>query len=220
MSRMKMHQVQKVRFIFGCRIRTGKASRCFGVNVVDATRPTEKYQTISSTSQIIMLPSETIRLRTHGRAVSEGQAWTTSRALTLIAGLMLVTDPLLALGFLTITLAAYLIVDGIVEIAAGDQLRPAPGSGWLIFGGVMSVILGIMIWAQYPLSGAFVIGILPGIKLFVVGLLMITGRASSGGRTADGIPGRGQNTNETPSSGPRTSTVVLSSSSPSPSVRS
>ena len=95
-------------------------------------------------------------------------------ALTLIAGLMLITDPLLASGFLTVMLAAYLIVDGVAEIAAGNQRRPEPGSGWLIFGGVISILLGIMIWRQYPLSGAFAIGILLGIKLFMVGLIMVT----------------------------------------------
>jgi len=94
---------------------------------------------------------------------------------TLIAGLMLVTDPLLASGFLTVMLAAYLIVDGVAEISAGNQRRPEPGSGWLIFGGATSILLGVMIWAQYPLSGAFAIGILLGIKLFMVGLIMVTG---------------------------------------------
>ena len=96
-------------------------------------------------------------------------------ALTLIAGFMLLTDPLLASGFLTIMLAIYLIADGIAEIAAGNQVRPASGSGWLIFGGIISILLGIMIWAQYPLSGAFAIGILLGIKLFMVGMIMVTG---------------------------------------------
>jgi uncharacterized membrane protein HdeD (DUF308 family) len=96
-------------------------------------------------------------------------------ALTVICGLMLVTDPLLATGFLTIILAVYFIVDGIAEIAAGTQRRPKPGSGWLIFGGIVSLVLGIMIWSQFPLSGAWAMGILLGIKLFTIGLIMITG---------------------------------------------
>ena len=96
-------------------------------------------------------------------------------ALTLICGLVLVTDPLVASGFLTVILAIYFIVDGISELVAGFQQRPQPGSGWLIFGGILSFALGIMIWRQFPLSGAFAIGILLGIKLFSIGLIMITG---------------------------------------------
>jgi len=99
-------------------------------------------------------------------------------ALTLIAGLMLVTDPLLASGFLTVMLAAYLILDGIAEVLAGNLARPLPGSGWLIFGGIVSILLGVMIWSQYPLSGAFAIGTLLGIKLFLVGIIMVTGGSS------------------------------------------
>jgi len=96
-------------------------------------------------------------------------------ALTVICGLMLVTDPLLASGFLTVMLAIYLLADGIAEISAGIGLRPQAGSGWMIFGGILSILLGFMIWMQYPLSGAWAVGVLLGIKLFSVGLIMVTG---------------------------------------------
>jgi hypothetical protein len=44
----------------------------------------------------------------------------------------------------------------------------------MLFGGVVSVLLGIMIWRQFPLSGAYAIGVLVGIKLFfVISLLVI-----------------------------------------------
>jgi len=96
-------------------------------------------------------------------------------ALTLLCGIALVANPLFAAGFLTILLAIYFVVDGIFEIVAGFQTHPAPGSGWMLFGGIVSVLLGIMIWRQFPLAGAWAIGILLGIKLFFVGLMMITG---------------------------------------------
>ncbi len=96
-------------------------------------------------------------------------------ALTLLCGIALVAKPLFAAGFMTILLASYFVVDGIFEIIAGFQGRPAPGSGWMLFGGSVSVLLGIMIWRQFPLSGVYAIGILLGIKLFFVGLMMITG---------------------------------------------
>lgn len=94
--------------------------------------------------------------------------------LTLLCGLALVTDPLLATGLLTIILAAYFLVDGAFEIAAAFQLRPASGWGWLLLGGVLSVVLGLMIWQQFPLSGAWAIGVLLGIKLLFVGVIMVS----------------------------------------------
>jgi len=93
--------------------------------------------------------------------------------LTVLGGVILLANPILGSGILTILLAVYFIVDGISELAAGFQRRPVPGSGWLIFGGIVSILLGIMIWAQFPLSGMWAIGILFGIKLFFVGMLMV-----------------------------------------------
>ena len=93
--------------------------------------------------------------------------------LTLICGVALVTDPLLASGLLTIILAAYFLVDGAFEIAAAFQVRPASGWGWLLAGGVLSFALGLMIWQQFPLSGAWAIGILLGVKLLFVGMIIL-----------------------------------------------
>jgi uncharacterized membrane protein HdeD (DUF308 family) len=94
--------------------------------------------------------------------------------LTLLCGIVLVVNPLFASGVLTILLAVYFIFDGISEISTGIWLRPESGWGWMLFGGIVSILLGTMIWAQFPLSGVYAIGILLGIKLFFVGLIMIT----------------------------------------------
>ena len=95
--------------------------------------------------------------------------------LTLLCGIALVANPLFASGVLTIILAIYFIVDGIFEIAAAMRLRPGSGWGWMLFGGIVSLWLGILIWRQFPLSGVWAIGILLGIKLFLVGLIMVMG---------------------------------------------
>lgn len=98
--------------------------------------------------------------------------------LTLLVGLALLVHPLFASGLLTIMLALYFILDGISEVAAGFQRRPSDGWGWMLFGGIVSILLGMMIWRQFPLSGIWAIGILLGIKLFFVGLIMVmTGSA-------------------------------------------
>jgi uncharacterized membrane protein HdeD (DUF308 family) len=100
-------------------------------------------------------------------------------ALTLLCGIALVANPLFAAGFLTILLSIYFIADGILEIAAGFQLRPESGWGWMLFGGIVSILLGTMMWSQYPLAGAWAIGILLGIKLFSMGLIMVTTGATA-----------------------------------------
>jgi uncharacterized membrane protein HdeD (DUF308 family) len=95
--------------------------------------------------------------------------------LTLLCGIVLLAHPLFASGVLTIILALYFVLDGISEIAASVRLRPGAGWGWMLFGGIVSIWLGIIIWGQFPLSGLWAIGILLGIKLFFVGLIMLKG---------------------------------------------
>jgi len=87
-------------------------------------------------------------------------------ALTLIAGILMMARPLYAIGTLT-------LADGIFELAHGFQLRPLSGWGWTAFSGVISIVLGIMIWSQWPLSGGWAIGILVGIKLLFAGWSLI-----------------------------------------------
>jgi len=95
--------------------------------------------------------------------------------LTLLCGIVLLAHPLFASGILTILLALYFVLDGISEIVAGVRLRPGSGWGWMLFAGIVSIWLGIIIWGQFPLSGVWAIGILLGIKLFFVGLIMLKG---------------------------------------------
>ena len=95
--------------------------------------------------------------------------------LTLVCGMLLVANPLFASGFLTILLALYFIVDGISEIAVGMGSK----RGWFIFAGAVSILLGVLLWAQFPLSGAWALGILLGLKLIFIGLIMIMGGSAA-----------------------------------------
>ena len=93
--------------------------------------------------------------------------------LTLLCGIFLVANPLFASGVLTIILGIYFVVDGIFEITASFQVKPAPGWGWMLFGGIVSLLLGILIWRQFPISGALAIGVFLGIKLILSGLMTL-----------------------------------------------
>jgi uncharacterized membrane protein HdeD (DUF308 family) len=95
--------------------------------------------------------------------------------LTLVCGVLLVVNPIFASGVLTILLALYFILDGISEIAVGMGSR----RGWFIFAGVVSILLGVLLWAQFPLSGAWALGILLGLKLIFIGLIMIMGGSAA-----------------------------------------
>jgi len=94
--------------------------------------------------------------------------------LYVVGGLVIFGRPFLGLASLTMILIVYFMVNGIGEIFVAFQARPNQGWGFVLLSGVISVILACMIWNQWPLSGAFAIGILVGIQLIFAGLTMIT----------------------------------------------
>lgn len=94
--------------------------------------------------------------------------------LAVLAGGYMVMNPGIALASLTMVLAMFLIFSGIMEIILAFQAKPAEGWGWALFSAIMTLILGIMIWRQFPLSGTFAIGILVGLKLVFSGMTLMT----------------------------------------------
>jgi uncharacterized membrane protein HdeD (DUF308 family) len=80
-----------------------------------------------------------------------------------------------------IALAMYLFLESILEFVLGLTLRPLPGSGWLLFDGIITLILAVMIWRTWPSNAAWVIGLLVGISMLFSGTsrLMISLAARS-----------------------------------------
>jgi uncharacterized membrane protein HdeD (DUF308 family) len=89
--------------------------------------------------------------------------------LYIFIGVYLLMHPLAGLMSLTLALAIYLFLEAILEFALGFKLRPLPGSGWLLFDGIITLILAVMIWRTWPSSTAWVIGTLVGISMLFSG---------------------------------------------------
>jgi uncharacterized membrane protein HdeD (DUF308 family) len=71
---------------------------------------------------------------------------------------------------LTLAIAIYLFVEALLEIFLSFQLRPLPGTGWVLFDGVVTLILGLMIWRTWPWSTEWAIGILVGVRMLFSGV--------------------------------------------------
>lgn len=93
--------------------------------------------------------------------------------LSVVVGAVMLSQPGVGLASLTLFLAAYFFVSGVFEIVWGLRMRPAGGWGWAVFAGIVSVLLGLMIWGQYPFSGVWAVGTLVGIKLIFSGWTLI-----------------------------------------------
>jgi uncharacterized membrane protein HdeD (DUF308 family) len=98
----------------------------------------------------------------------------------LIGGYYLLTHPLLALGTLTLLLAGVILAAGVCEIISYFRLKDEQASGWMLFNGIVALLLGGMIWLHWPSSSVWAIGTLVGVNLLLTGItrLMVglTGR--------------------------------------------
>ena len=91
-----------------------------------------------------------------------------SGLLYLAAGWMLATHPELSAIAFTLVIAISFVVQGAFRIGAALSMRI---DGWdgLLVSGIITLLLGLMIWNEWPLSGVWVIGLFVGIDMFFYG---------------------------------------------------
>jgi uncharacterized membrane protein HdeD (DUF308 family) len=85
-------------------------------------------------------------------------------------GIYLLVHPAAGLASLTLILAIYLFMEAAVELMMSFHLRRVKGSGWLMFDGIVTFILAVLILKTWPSSSAWVIGTLIGISILFSGI--------------------------------------------------
>lgn len=93
-------------------------------------------------------------------------------ALCLMAGVFLLANPVDGLFALTIVVATIFLAEGVLKTIYAFRMRPLPGWGWLLFDGILSTVLGFMLWIQFPSSALWALGILAGISILISGWTM------------------------------------------------
>ncbi len=100
----------------------------------------------------------------------QGGLWHTLVALFyLVAGGLIMYDPILASAIITALIAWLLIFMGLTRLIMAIILRHTSGWGWLLVAGLTSFILGVLILMQWPFSALWVIGLFIAIELIVNG---------------------------------------------------
>jgi uncharacterized membrane protein HdeD (DUF308 family) len=66
-----------------------------------------------------------------------------------------------------------LVAQGIFRIVGSFQFRHVAAWGWVLVGGLLSLILGLMIYYQWPYSGLWILGLFLGIDLVFAGWSMV-----------------------------------------------
>ena len=89
-----------------------------------------------------------------------------------VLALIFIVRPLVTAEVLTLLMALFFLVGGLFQIV-GSAVLGFSGWGWHLIDGLITIVLGLMILAQWPSSGLWVIGLFIGIDLIFYGLAWI-----------------------------------------------
>jgi len=89
--------------------------------------------------------------------------------LYVASGAYILWNPALNALTLTLLLAIFFVISGIARFMFAMLHPQIPHHGWLAFNGIVTFVLGILIWYQWPVSGLWVIGTLVGIDAIFTG---------------------------------------------------
>jgi uncharacterized membrane protein HdeD (DUF308 family) len=67
-------------------------------------------------------------------------------------------------------LAGIILAEGVLEVISYFRMRSEGASGWLLMNGIITLLLGGLIWFHWPSSTVWAIGILVGVNLLMTGI--------------------------------------------------
>src|SRR6201998_3650530 len=84
-------------------------------------------------------------------------------------GVYLIARPAMGVVSLTLVLGSLFLVEGILNIVLFFKVRSVGGSSWVLIDGIITLLLGLMIYMQWPSSSAWAIGTLVGVSMIISG---------------------------------------------------
>jgi uncharacterized membrane protein HdeD (DUF308 family) len=90
--------------------------------------------------------------------------------ISVACGVVLLLNPVAALSFLTLVVAAYLVVTGGFDMLHAIELRPTKGWQLVLLNGLLGLALGVLILQPLPISGRWALGIFLGLNQFMSGV--------------------------------------------------
>jgi uncharacterized membrane protein HdeD (DUF308 family) len=99
--------------------------------------------------------------------------WALLGVLYIVAGFVTLQNPLLAAALLTLILGASLIASGLVRIFLAFSMKRESPWVWVLLSSLVTLLLGLLILAHWPISSVYVLGIFLGVDLVMAGAAWI-----------------------------------------------
>ena len=102
---------------------------------------------------------------------SGGFVWKLLLSILYIAiGVMLFVSPLKGVLTLTLLLGSFLLTEGVFNLILAFRLRGQQNWTWVLVDGIITLVLGGMIWFQWPFNAPWLIGTLVGVSVLFTGI--------------------------------------------------
>jgi uncharacterized membrane protein HdeD (DUF308 family) len=95
--------------------------------------------------------------------------WVLLGALYIVAGFVTFENPLFAAAILTLLLGASLMASGIMRIILAFSMKREQPWIWVLLSSIVTLLLGLLILAHWPVSSIYILGIFLGIDLVMAG---------------------------------------------------
>ena len=94
-------------------------------------------------------------------------------ALYVATGVLLFVAPKTGILTLTLLLGSFLLTEGVFELILAFRLRPQPQWGGVLANGIITLVLGGMVWFQWPYDAPWLLGTLVGASVLSTGVSRI-----------------------------------------------
>ncbi|MUG94750.1 HdeD family acid-resistance protein [Scytonema sp. UIC 10036] len=90
--------------------------------------------------------------------------------LYIATGIMLFVYPYTGILTLTLLLGSFLLTEGVFELFLAFRLRPQENWTWVLGNAIVTLVLGAMIWFQWPFNAPWLLGTLVGASVISTGV--------------------------------------------------
>lgn len=107
--------------------------------------------------------------------VASERPWTyyVTATVTVIAGALMLANPHAGVLALAGIMTVLFFIQGMMQVSSSVLYYPNPGWGWLLSSGIVTILLAVFIFVGWPLSATWILAVILGINLFMLGLALV-----------------------------------------------
>lgn len=166
---MKSYEMEEIRKNWGRYLALGLILILLGIAVIGSTY----YATVISMILlgIFLIGAGSVQVIQAYLATKWGRFFLSLflGILYIFTGIFCLSKPATAAISITLWISAFLVVVGLIRMLLASLIR-FDQWGWVFFNGIVTFLLGMMIYANWPISGLWVVGLFIGIDMILSGI--------------------------------------------------